>query len=70
MKRMKVLALVAVFAGLLPVFGRDFYVSYLKPAPVNAPIVPGEWHLGWRQCYDYANAHDLPMLAVWSIFRL
>ena len=66
MKRMKVLALVAVFAGLLPVFGRDFYVSYLKPAPVNAPIVPGEWHLGWRQCYDYANAHDLPMLAVWS----
>lgn len=66
MKRMKVLALVAVVSGLLPVFGTIFYPEYLDLAGVNEPVVPGQWHLGWRQCYDYANAHDLPLFAVWS----
>ena len=66
MKRMKVLALVAVMAGLMPAFGAIFYPEYLDLAGVNDPIVPGQWHLGWRQCYDYANAHDLPLFAVWS----
>lgn len=47
-------------------FARTFYVNWLEPAGVNDPIVPGEWHLGWKQCKAYAEANELPMLAVWG----
>lgn len=43
-----------------------FYPNDLPTAAVDAPIVYGEWHLGWKECKAYADANDAPMIAVWG----
>lgn len=43
-----------------------FYPNDLPAAAADAPIVYGEWHLGWKECKAYADANDAPMIAVWG----
>ena len=57
-------ALFAVMA--LPAYGGATATLLKNRIAASKPVVPGEWHASLSKCKAYADAHGVPLIAVWS----